>query len=149
MITYIEKGVWMHRYIAEQGHWLKARDGVHISDDDVAVQAIIDAFDPLPYAIEDKRKELKKEVALRTVAIYGFMDFDGDQDDPTDAIAFYDFASDIYNSIIPAAQDILAPRLQSFKDVVDIGKLTNIQLNAQSDWEVVMTYDVTNTPAWP
>lgn len=146
----------MHQYIAEQGYRFGNR-GTHWeatfqntgADAETEVQAIIDTFDPLPYAIEDKRKELKKEVALRTVAIYGFMAFDGDQEDPSDAIAFYDFASDIYGSIKANAQGPLVARLQSFKDVVDVGKSTNTQLNAQTDWEVVMAYDVTNTPNWP
>jgi hypothetical protein len=156
MINYIEKGIWMHEYIASQGYRFGDR-GTHWeatfantgADAETEVQIIIDAFDPLPYAIADKRAELKREVATRTMAIYAFMEYDENKADPSDAIAFYDFANDIYTSMKQNARGPLADRLQSFKDVVDIGKLTNIQLNAQSDWEVVMAYDVTNTPAWP
>lgn len=46
MISYIEKGQGLHDEIAKQGHWLRQRDNVWISSDDVAVQAIIDNYDP-------------------------------------------------------------------------------------------------------
>lgn len=47
MITYREKGEGLHEEIARQGHWLGQDDsGVWRSDDDEAVQHIIDWFDP-------------------------------------------------------------------------------------------------------
>lgn len=45
MINYIEKGFGLHRAIAAAGHWLIEADGIWQSSDDVAVQAIIDAYD--------------------------------------------------------------------------------------------------------
>ena len=57
-ITYTEKGLWLHEEIERQGHWLENRDGVWISSDDVAVQAIIDAFDPLPYAKKEANEKI-------------------------------------------------------------------------------------------
>ena len=44
MIDYIEKGPGLHRAIRDAGHWLEQRDGVWISSDDIAVQAIIDWY---------------------------------------------------------------------------------------------------------
>ena len=48
MINYIEKGQGLHSAITEAGHWLMQVDGQWESSDDVAVQAIIDSYDPLP-----------------------------------------------------------------------------------------------------
>jgi len=50
MITYINKGHWLHDEISSQGESLVNKNGVYISSDDTAVQAIIDTFDPLPFA---------------------------------------------------------------------------------------------------
>lgn len=46
MINYIEKGYGLHLAIYAAGHWLKQIDGKWVSDNDEAVQAIIDAYDP-------------------------------------------------------------------------------------------------------
>lgn len=48
MINYIEKGYGLHEAIRAAGHWLRDEDGTWVADDDAAVQAIIDAYDPLP-----------------------------------------------------------------------------------------------------
>ena len=48
MIIYTEKGYGLHKEIAEKGYSLVQRSGEWISSDDVAVQAIIDNFNPLP-----------------------------------------------------------------------------------------------------
>lgn len=50
MITYSEKGHWLHDEIEAAGHTLSRIDGVWVSSNDAAVQAIIDSFDPKPYA---------------------------------------------------------------------------------------------------
>lgn len=44
MINYVEKGIGLHGLIESSGHRLEQSDGVWISDDDVAVQAIIDSY---------------------------------------------------------------------------------------------------------
>lgn len=44
MITYTEKGPGLHAAIAKAGHFLGEENGVFISSDDTAVQAIIDAY---------------------------------------------------------------------------------------------------------
>lgn len=43
-IIYTEKGYGLHDAIAAAGHWLEQRDGTWVSSDDVAVQAIIEAY---------------------------------------------------------------------------------------------------------
>jgi len=57
MIDYIEKGAGLHRAVADAGHWLEQRDGVWISSDDTAVQAIIDGY-TLAQAKTEKRREV-------------------------------------------------------------------------------------------
>jgi nitrogen regulatory protein PII len=43
-ITYTEKGAGLHDRIQQLGHWLAQRNGVWVSSDDEAVQAIIDDY---------------------------------------------------------------------------------------------------------
>lgn len=50
MINYYEKGYGLHLLIDSSGYNLSQVDGVWVSDNDVAVQAIIDNYDPLPDA---------------------------------------------------------------------------------------------------
>jgi len=47
-INYIEKGIGLHDAISAAGHSLRQLDGVWVSDNDVAVQAIIDSYSPVP-----------------------------------------------------------------------------------------------------
>ncbi len=53
MINYTEKGIRLHEHIFESGYTLTLTDGEWVSSDDVAVQAIIDSFDPLPQARQE------------------------------------------------------------------------------------------------
>ena len=46
MIHYIEKGLGLHEEIARQGYRLFQLDGVWVADDEVAVQSIIDNYEP-------------------------------------------------------------------------------------------------------
>lgn len=57
MITYTEKGNGLHTEIRAAGHWLEQRDGVWVSSDDAAVQAIIDGY-TLSQAKAEKRREV-------------------------------------------------------------------------------------------
>ena len=142
-IAYTEKGPWMHDYIVDQGHFLQQHDGVWVSDDDAAVQAIIDAFDPLPYAKEARRLDLLTEAGRRAAEVYAFIG------EVTDAAAFYDFAEDLVLTIKPAARDPLPARLAAFQAIRDTVTATLAQLNAATDWQAIMAYDVGNTPNWP
>ena len=56
MLSYIEKGACLHEAIAAAGHWLEQRDGVWLSSDDEAVQAIIDACTLAQAKAEKKRQ---------------------------------------------------------------------------------------------
>lgn len=63
MINYIEKGLWLHTAITTAGHNLIQRDGVWVSDNDQAVQTIIDTFEPLPFARSDALARVKQAAA--------------------------------------------------------------------------------------
>lgn len=60
-INYIEKGSGLHAEISAAGHRIVQADGNWISSDDAAVQAIIDAYDPLPEARARKWVQVQAE----------------------------------------------------------------------------------------
>ena len=70
MINYIEKGAGLHKAIRAAGHWLIEENGVFVSSNDEAVQAIIDSFDPLPEAKAAKWREVQAERDRRKFAGY-------------------------------------------------------------------------------
>lgn len=69
-IVYKEKGIGLHEAVAEAGHRLEQVDGKWVADDDKAVQAIIDAYDPLPQAKSTKWEAIKAEREKRKEAGY-------------------------------------------------------------------------------
>jgi hypothetical protein len=70
MIQYAEKGSGLHAAIRKAGHWLREENGVFVSSDDEAVQAIIDTFDPLPEAKAAKWAQVQAERDRRKFAGY-------------------------------------------------------------------------------
>ena len=72
MITYTEKGIGLHDVVRKAGYTLREENGVWVSDNDVAVQAIIDSFDPLVSAKAAKKKAIDAHAAaLRNVIVNG------------------------------------------------------------------------------
>jgi hypothetical protein len=67
MINYVEKGTELHQAIRQVGYWLKEENGIWISSDDVAVQQIIDSFNPIPSRQDAKWEEIKTERDRRQV----------------------------------------------------------------------------------
>lgn len=146
-IVYIEKGFWLHQYLAEFGYHLEDVDGVWIGypeGNDDEINALIAAFDPLPYAIAAKVDEIKAEAAHRASNIYSFL-----ETDPDKSIDFYKFAQDLYLSIAPEARNGLTGNLLDFKNVRDAAADAIAVVSAYTDWQVVMAYDVVNDPTWP
>lgn len=70
MITYIEKGAGLHSHIAENGFSLEQIDGVWISSDDLAVQVLIDDYDPLTPAKLEAKARLTEQAEKSLSAIY-------------------------------------------------------------------------------
>ena len=64
MIDYTEKGHGLHHRISALGYQLREENGVFVSSDDTAVQALIDA-----YSIEDAQAFKSNEVSLLAKAL--------------------------------------------------------------------------------
>lgn len=153
-ITYSEKGAWLHDALHDAGYWVASNFGVVTwgkvdgsttdAADEAAVQAIIDSFDPLPYAKADKVDKIKEQAAKQASSIYSFL-----ETDPKQAIDFYNFAEDMYLCIHVSMRNALPQRLQDFKNVKDAATDAITAVNAMTDWTAVMAYDEVNTPAWP
>ena len=135
-INYIEKGKRLHLYIREQGHSLIRRDGVWVSDDDVAVQLLIDNFNELEEAKKEARDRVKVEASKRVAAIYPFVNPDKDE-----AAGLYDFAVDILVQSNSATG--LSGNLLAFKNIRDTAVSKVAEVNALTDWQQVDSYDAT------
>lgn len=70
MINYVEKGYGLHDAIKKAGHKLEQQDGVWVSDDDTAVQAIVDSYDDLPDAKTAKIDAIKAEGLVRINSLF-------------------------------------------------------------------------------
>lgn len=68
-IIYIEKGSALHAAIGAAGHRLWQENGVWKSTNDTAVQAIIDAFDPLPNYKAERVAAIKAAGLARIQAV--------------------------------------------------------------------------------
>jgi len=158
MITFNGVDDQIHVELALAGYIVLQVDNAHEAYDlsgaqsaiiDANAQVIINNYNPIIQAKKAKIAELKQEAAKRANAIYGFLSGEDDETDASDVQAFYNFAVDIYTSIIPAARDTLAPRLQSFKDIRDTAVSSVSAINALTTYEEVLAYDVVNNPVWP
>lgn len=144
MINYTEKGLGLHEEIKKQGYRLWHEDGVTYSDNDTEVQIICDNYDPLPHSKKVARQRIKLEAAKRSAAIYPFIDPESEE-----AIGLYNFASDLYTSILPAARGTLSQGLADFKAIYDAANAAISDVNALTDWTQALNYDAVNTPIWP
>jgi hypothetical protein len=138
-ILYTEKGRWLHEAIADAGLTLWRENGVWMTDsNEAAVQAFIDAFDPLPYVKDEKKTELKAEGLMRIQAIMpAISDFD-----------MLEFMREFWLSIAPAARSPTT----SFTQIIDIyqaGRDAIAVINGLGTVSAVLAYDVVNDPSWP
>lgn len=143
MITYIEKGKWMHEAIGAAGHRFEQVNGAWVSSDDAAVQAIIDSFDPLPFAKADKIDELTLEAARRVTSVYPHMN-----ESPKEVYSQMQTLIDLYTHIAPAARQALSGNLLAMKNVRDTFDAAKAAINAMTDWKLVVAYDVASAPGW-
>lgn len=145
-ITYIEKGIELHRLIHAAGYKLKANtndeafdlNGNQSPTIDNAVQAIIDSYDPLPDLKKVKVKELKLEGLTRIQIIFpSITDFDE-----------LDLVREQFLSVAPAARNATV-NFQKLIDIVQTGQAATSTINGYTLESEVISYDVVNTPAWP
>ena len=118
-INYTEQGHRLHRLIRESGYTLVQRDGVWLSSDDVAVQAIIDGYDALSEAQADAKARVGIEASKRVAEVYPF------------------------TSIAPAARLALPNRLQTVADIRDTAIAKNAEIDALTTWEECDDYNET------
>ena len=144
MINYTEKGWGLHAAIRDAGHRLSRKDGVFVSDDDVAVQAIIDNYDELAEAKKHARARVKQVAAEKVSEIYTFID-----PESTDIVSFYNYTIDIYQTIKPASRQTISGDLLLFKNIRDAAAAAITGINAMTDWTLVSQYDAVSTPSWP
>ena len=135
-INYIEKGHRLHLAIGEAGHSLSQIDGVWISSDDVAVQAIIDAFDALPEAQADARERVKIEATKRTAELYPFINPEKDE-----ALGLYQFTADLLTHL--NATSGLTGNLLAFQTIRNTAQTKIAEINALTDWQQADSYDAT------
>ena len=131
-INYTEKGVRFHEYLARLGHKIRQRNSEYLSDDDVAVQALLDNYDPLPEAKADARDRVKQKAAELINDIYPHID-----PVATDVIGFYNYTIDMWGG------GALPSRLQQFKDVRDTALAKIAEVNDEPDYLVIEAYDAT------
>jgi len=144
MIAYIEKSVLLHEAITEAGHRLEQIDGIWFSDDDIAVQAIIDSYDGLLAAKKIKRAELRTEYRKRLILVYP----DAEEIDESAFDFGINLAFDLYRSVIGSSRSPNADWQQVLDTRIE-RRNARIAINALTDVVSVQTYDVTNAPAWP
>ncbi|MEE8207797.1 MAG: hypothetical protein V3T88_02390 [Nitrosomonadaceae bacterium] len=143
------KNKWVMPALAEAGFELHYHDGAWITDDPVGVQAFIDAYDAVPEAKAEKVDDLMNEAARRAGVIYEFIEAINGRSTPSNAKAFYNFALDLYMSVLPAARGTLEPRLQSLKGVRDTVVSSIATVNGFTLLSEVVGYDEVNDPVWP
>ena len=143
MIDLTDKGAGLNDAIISAGHTYGNHDGVAWSSDDVAVQAIHDNYDPVPYEADKTKSRIIIEASKRAAEIYPFIDPESEQ-----AIALYEFASDLYLSTISAARESLSGRLLQFKNIHDKAQAAIVVINSDTDWKSIRAYDVVNGPGW-
>lgn len=149
MIVYTEKGSWLNDELENQGYSIRRTDDIYLNEDnspisaedEIAIQAIINSFDPLPFAKAEKKAELKTEGLRRANLIYS------SDDDVFPSIGHLKLMLDIENTYdrsgAPAARLIsLNQHLTAYEDALSV-------INAITDWQDAMAYDVVNAPAWP
>lgn len=120
-ITYIEKGPGLHIAVRAAGHWLRQENGVWISSNDAAVQAMINSFDPMTYTRADpgagKLKRLQEGFDARTSL---FAIADAGAATTVTAAQFGAFCATAINNYRVKKAALLAATTQAELDAVDL-----------------------------
>lgn len=132
MINYNDKlkDYKLHLAIRTAGFSIKETVNGFESSDDTAVQAIIDAYDPLSEAKTEAIARIKQYAATLIHTIYPHIDAEA-----TDVIGFYNYTVDMWQG------GALPSRLQSMKAIYDNAVVKIAEINAMADWQLVDTYD--------
>ena len=132
--NYVEYGYRLHRLIIDSGYKMQQIDGVWLSSDDPAVQAIIDNFDPLPEAKAKAKERIGIEASKRVAIVYPLIN-------PTknEAVGLVNLVTDILVQANAAAG--LSGDLLTVKNISNTVKVKIAEVNAETDWQLVDAYD--------
>jgi hypothetical protein len=146
MITYTEKGIILHDLVIAAGYSLNHNNtqafdsgGNQSSAIDIAVQAIMDAYDPLPLAKTEAINRVNLHATSLIASIYGFLDINN----PAEAKGLVDFMTDLYTSTIPAAREVLSGNMLTIKNTNDTRIVKIAEVNVMTNWQLVDAYDAT------
>ena len=164
MITYTEKGKWLHETVRAQGYMLRQEDGTWKAYDisgsqsaaiDAAVQSIIDNYDPLPIAQQEAIDRVNQAVSSAREKFATYLPFQSEsymqkyQDCDRFRAAGYpeaDIANYRYVNARAtrrnttgklAIQDVLTlgdKWLQLLFEIEDLRDNYNDQIKAETDW---------------
>lgn len=147
-INYVEKGSALHDAIVKAGFWLRDRNGTWESSDDVAVQAIIDAFDPVAHYQAVKIAEAKAEAQKRIFAIYP----QWKQANMTArAVELQDIWRDVgeWTAQEQAESTALKAAWDAVNAIRTASDLIEADLAAMTDWQTILAFDVQTSEHWP
>jgi len=140
-------GLGMIEAIELAEYTIREHDGVFIASDvngvksnniDLTVQAIVDSFNPIPYAKKGKRKELNDEGLRRIQLIFpAISDFDE-----------LDLVREQFLSTKATARNPTV-KFQQLIDTVQARNQARTSINALTTVADINNYDVVNTPTWP
>ena len=133
-INYSEKGAGLHAAIAAAGHWLSQVDGVWRSSNVVAVQAVIDGYNELPYYKAGKIAAIKNDGLARIQAVFPAI---GDFDELS-------LVREMYLSVAPAARSPTS----SWQRMIDIYTAGRAAVTAVSAATTKAQVDAV-VPSWP
>lgn len=149
MISYTEKGARLHEAVRKAGYVLREENGAWVSSDDDAVQAIIDAFDPLAAALPEKVMAVKTEAQRR---IYEVLPAYKQTNLMAQGLA-NTLAYGPDSATWPADQQALKAytdaRWLRIKALRDASNAIEAKLNAMTDWQELEAYDAMTDASWP
>lgn len=134
MINYTEKGIGLHEAIRKAGHWLRDENGMWVSDNDAAVQALIDSYDPIPAARMARIATIKADGLQRMNHLFPALT-------SLDEVSFY---AEFWTSIASAAR---APTVNFTKIIAIYTAAKNAVIAVNGATTQVLIDAV--APAWP
>lgn len=138
MINYTEKGEGLHAAIRAAGHRIEQVSGVWISDNDIAVQAIIDAYNPLPDYKVDKIAAIKAEGLRRLQLIFPAIN----------SVDEIKLIGELWQSVVPAARSPTANMTKAI-NTYQAAAAAIVTINGYATAAEVSAYSPTTSPAWP
>lgn len=137
-INYIEKGAGLHRAVVAAGHLLECRDGVWVSSNDAAVQAIINSYNPLSDFKVDKIAAIKAEGLRRAQLVFPALEqFD-------ELRLLRELLLSIRATSLQVTADIARAR-----DIYVVGSNAISTVNAFTTLAQVTAYNPVTGPGWP